>query len=77
MKSLIIPKLDTHAQKENGRQYEAGEEGMRKEIFAKNWHLIQKHNQEFEQGKRTYKMAINKFADRVSGQPPIKSVRPD
>jgi len=39
------------------------EEKFRMKIFMENKHHIAKHNQLYEQGKVTYKLALNKYAD--------------
>ena len=49
------------------RHYVNGQvERMRKEIFKKNWQKAWKHNKKFEEGKQTFKMDVNEFADMVS-----------
>lgn len=39
------------------------EEKFRMKIFMENKHKIAKHNQQYEQGKVPFKLALNKFAD--------------
>ena len=39
---------------------------QRKAIFAANLKLINKHNDEADQGLHSYRLAMNKFADLVS-----------
>lgn len=39
------------------------EEKFRMKIFMENKHSIAKHNQLYEQGKTTYKLAVNRYAD--------------
>ncbi|KPU77122.1 uncharacterized protein Dana_GF27683 [Drosophila ananassae] len=34
-----------------------------RKIFIDNWIMIQDHNEQYEQGKQSYKMKINQFAD--------------
>jgi cathepsin L len=47
----------------HGRQYEENEEAARKEIFSKNLKKIEMHNYLHDQGKTTYRLGINQFAD--------------
>merc|ERR1712055_708782 len=63
-----------------GRNYlSALEHDDRKQIFASNLDLIQRHNEEEAQGLHTYKLGVNKFADltnkefvdRYSGNLPL------
>lgn len=44
------------------------EELKRREIWEKNIARIDTHNKEYKEGKHTYTLAENKFADMVSGQ---------
>ncbi|KAH8275383.1 hypothetical protein KR026_006317 [Drosophila bipectinata] len=34
-----------------------------RKIFTENWKMIQEHNEQYKQGKQSYKMKINQFAD--------------
>jgi cathepsin L len=48
----------------HSKDYESAEESMsRFHQFKKNLDFIDNHNQEYEQGKHTYTVAVNQFAD--------------
>merc|ERR1719440_532011 len=48
----------------HNKDYESAEESMsRFHQFKKNLDFIDNHNQEYEQGKHTYTVAVNQFAD--------------
>uniref|UniRef100_A0A673TKA2 Procathepsin L n=1 Tax=Suricata suricatta TaxID=37032 RepID=A0A673TKA2_SURSU len=42
------------------------EEGWRREVWERNMHMIEQHNQEHSQGKHSFTMAMNGFGDMVS-----------
>uniref|UniRef100_A0A1L8DPC9 cathepsin L n=1 Tax=Nyssomyia neivai TaxID=330878 RepID=A0A1L8DPC9_9DIPT len=49
---------------EHSKAYrDAHEDKMRFEIFKDNKHKIARHNQRYEDGKVTYKLGLNKYAD--------------
>uniref|UniRef100_A0A6B2E5P4 cathepsin L n=1 Tax=Phlebotomus kandelakii TaxID=1109342 RepID=A0A6B2E5P4_9DIPT len=48
---------------EHSKNYRDHEDRMRFEIFKDNKHKIARHNQRFEDGKVTFKMGLNKYAD--------------
>lgn len=51
-------------QLEHSKQYETEtEEKFRMKIFMENKNKIALHNQEYERGNVTYKLALNKYAD--------------
>ena len=41
------------------------EEQLRKKVFLDNVETIQKHNQLYEAGEKSYEMGINEFSDKV------------
>ena len=41
------------------------EEQLRKKVFLDNVETIQKHNQLYEAGEKSYEMGINEFSDEV------------
>ena len=41
------------------------EEQLRKKVFLDNVDTIQKHNQLYEAGEKSYEMGINEFSDKV------------
>ncbi|XP_037715284.1 protein CTLA-2-beta [Drosophila subpulchrella] len=45
------------------KSYEAEEDQMRRELYAKSKARIDEHNQKFEKGEVTWKMGINHLAD--------------
>ncbi|RXG67749.1 Cathepsin L [Armadillidium vulgare] len=45
------------------KEYSAEEDARHYKIFNANKKMIEKHNKKFEEGKVTFKMGINKFAD--------------
>jgi len=47
----------------HGKTYSGAEEKVRKNIFNRNVEKINAHNALYAQGKKTFTMAINKFAD--------------
>lgn len=54
------------SQLEHNKKYENQfEERLRMKIFAWNKARIARHNQRYEQGLETYKLAVNMFADML------------
>ena len=49
----------------SGRTYIVEEEVKRREIWSQNRQTVMKHNYEYDLGKHTYTMGMNKFADLV------------
>ncbi|KAL7631751.1 UNVERIFIED_CONTAM: hypothetical protein RMT77_017932 [Armadillidium vulgare] len=47
------------------KQYSAEEDVKRRKIFYENKIMIDEHNQKYEEGKVTFKMGINEFADML------------
>lgn len=53
-----------YLQAEHSKNYrDVHEDKMRFEIFKDNKHKIARHNQRYEEGKVTYKLGLNKYAD--------------
>ncbi|XP_078528328.1 cathepsin K-like [Lissotriton helveticus] len=49
------------------RKYESKEEEvLRRERWEETWKKVKKHNKLADQGKKSYRMALNHFADRTS-----------
>ncbi|GAB6029475.1 hypothetical protein CHUAL_005229 [Chamberlinius hualienensis] len=57
------PDWETFKVKFNRSYISATEEAFRKKIFLNNKKIIDQHNQRFDEGKTTFKMGINQFAD--------------
>ncbi|XP_030895634.1 cathepsin L1-like [Leptonychotes weddellii] len=49
----------------HGKLYDENEEGWRRAVWAKNMQMIERHNQEYSQGKHSFTMAMNAFGDLV------------
>lgn len=53
-----------HSKTTYKKEYDSDEEAAKRfEIFAANVKKIYEHNEEYEKGRSTYKMGLNKFAD--------------
>ncbi|KAF3817898.1 hypothetical protein GH733_013747 [Mirounga leonina] len=50
----------------HGKLYDENEEGWRRAVWAKNMQMIERHNQEYSQGKHSFAMAMNAFGDLTS-----------
>ncbi|XP_027978097.1 cathepsin L1-like [Eumetopias jubatus] len=50
----------------HGKLYDENEEGWRRAVWAKNMKMIERHNQEYSQGKHSFTMAMNAFGDLTS-----------
>ncbi|GAB6029471.1 hypothetical protein CHUAL_005225 [Chamberlinius hualienensis] len=61
--ALKDPEWESFKSKFNRKYGSATEEAFRKKIFLNNKKLIDQHNQRFEEGKSTFKMGVNQFAD--------------
>nr|CAD7401926.1 unnamed protein product [Timema poppensis] len=57
----------------HGKVYSTAEDEARLNTFLKSKTLVEEHNALYEQGKTTYTMALNKFADMDGKQSPILS----
>ncbi|XP_004591922.3 procathepsin L-like [Ochotona princeps] len=51
---------------QHGRVYAQDEEGQRRAVWEKNMRLIDEHNEEYSQGKRSFSLAMNAFGDMAS-----------
>ncbi|KAB7501365.1 hypothetical protein Anas_11480 [Armadillidium nasatum] len=47
------------------KNYSPEEDARHYKIFKEQKKIIEEHNKKFEEGKVTYTMAINKFADMI------------
>ncbi|XP_064434984.1 procathepsin L-like [Mirounga angustirostris] len=50
----------------HGKLYDENEEGWRRAVWTKNMQMIERHNQEYSQGKHSFAMAMNAFGDLTS-----------
>lgn len=54
------------------------EEAVRRYIWEKNLQFVDQHNMEYRQGKHTFDVAMNRFADLVNENfPPMYAVAAD
>lgn len=58
----------------SGKVYKsAAEEGSRKKIFQDNLAKIAEHNEQYKQGKVSFTLGVNQFADLVSERNPTQN----
>ncbi|KAF0871410.1 procathepsin L-like [Crocuta crocuta] len=50
----------------HGKQYSVNEEGRRRAAWKKNMKMIEQHNQEYNQGKHSFTVAMNGFGDMTN-----------
>jgi hypothetical protein len=68
-KSIVFQWLIIHSnmfyylQLEHGKNYSSVEDNTRFATYLRTKELIKEHNERFAQGKETYEMGINEFAD--------------
>lgn len=51
-----------------GRNYQGEEKQYRREVFMHNLEMIQKHNIRYREGKESYSLALNRFADMTHNE---------
>ncbi|XP_067686062.1 procathepsin L-like [Haliotis asinina] len=65
--SLPAANWELFKQKHN-KQYDLSEDMFRRAIFTNNLQAIKMHNDKYDQGKVTFKLGVNQFADWTTGE---------
>ena len=55
-----------HLQASHNKKYNEFEEKFRMKVYMENRHKIARHNLQYENGEKSYSMAMNHFGDLVT-----------